>query len=433
MNYTLKRKDVNIAVFSTQGQSIVNCIIDKMYEDFLPLPLKRLVKPGYKEEFVSAETDEYYEINEEGCFLIDEWFSNREIPVNRYNYSAYIKKGSNPRKWLFENNGYSFNDCYYIESEQEELSWNDIQNKLNSLDVYFSVKKDGHFYKGQNATLGGQLEKFWYKKDNEVMLCKKIDMQYDILIIREIIASLIYKKQNYENFCDYHFVYNRDGGIIGCSCKSFTNENTELITAYDLLAEYNMTQVDDVWEKIIELSVKYGANEQEISNYLDVQTLVDYLITNRDRHQNNIGFLRDVDTLEIIGPAPIYDNGSSKYMEGTYPEKVAYTTTNGLYLTELECLKHVHNFDILDISKLPSKEEIEKLLSLSKGLTIERKEYLLNMYTEKKTFLCHLQQQYQSGIDMQSYLEKYRQNENEEKNTWDCFEESDIYDYENRE
>lgn len=38
---------------------------------------------------------------------------------------------------------------------------------------------------------------------------------------------------------------------------------------------------------------------------------LDYVIANDDRHLNNFGLLRDAETLEWLGPAPLYDCGSS--------------------------------------------------------------------------------------------------------------------------
>ena len=39
--------------------------------------------------------------------------------------------------------------------------------------------------------------------------------------------------------------------------------------------------------------------------------VTDYIIANEDRHMNNFGLLRNAETLEWIGFAPIYDSGSS--------------------------------------------------------------------------------------------------------------------------
>ena len=38
---------------------------------------------------------------------------------------------------------------------------------------------------------------------------------------------------------------------------------------------------------------------------------LDYVIANDDRHLNNFGLLRDAETLEWLGPAPLYDCDSS--------------------------------------------------------------------------------------------------------------------------
>ena len=124
MNYTLKHKDMNIAVFTARnnpGKEVIRCIFDKHLIDELPLPLKRLVKDGYKEEFIEYETDDIYRLNEDGCYLFNNWLSDREIPLNRFNYSLYIDKNTTAREWLLNNNGYSFTDCYWFESEEEKL------------------------------------------------------------------------------------------------------------------------------------------------------------------------------------------------------------------------------------------------------------------------------------------------------------------------
>ena len=45
--------------------------------------------------------------------------------------------------------------------------------------------------------------------------------------------------------------------------------------------------------------------------FLDRMMVLDYLIANEDRHLNNFGALRNAETLEWLGMAPVYDSGSS--------------------------------------------------------------------------------------------------------------------------
>ena len=241
------------------------------------------------------------------------------------------------------------------------------------------------------------LEKYWYYENNNtgrhLYLCKRTNRLSDILSIREVIASLIYKMQNTIDFCDYQYVYDHHKEIAGCCCRAFTSENRELVTAYDLLEEYGLTQQDDVYEIIIENAVRYGMDHDAVRQYMDIQTMIDYLITNRDRHQGNIGFLRDPETLQIVSAAPVFDSGSSKEMEFEKPLSVDHTTVNGLYNTETECLFHVKMVDLIDCDKLLSKEQIYSEVARSTSLSIDRKKQISSLYAEKVDFLKKLQKQ----------------------------------------
>lgn len=392
--YILKHMDYTLGKFFMEGQQTINAIFYKSTFNHLPLPLKRLIHN--KNEFTDLNKencDEWY-INEDGGFLIDAWLMDRAIPTNRDNYKKYIERGKTPKSWMFDNYGFSFIDNYWFYDENENITWEQIKEICNDKDEYYSVNQNIEdnivHYKGHNSTLGGQLEKFWYNQNNELYLCKKVDKPYQILNAREIIASLIYNKQGYPA-CKYNFVLDHENEIVGCTCKAFTDENIELVTAYELLEEYNLTQQDDVYELICELAGREGIDAQIVSDYMDIQTIVDFLITNRDRHEGNIGFLRDTNTLKFLMPAPIYDSGSSKHMEGQFPETAKDTTINGLYSTELECLNHVKNFKLINIDKLPNEEEILQILDKCDYIPNKRKDKFLNLYREKIQYLRELQ------------------------------------------
>lgn len=45
----------------------------------------------------------------------------------------------------------------------------------------------------------------------------------------------------------------------------------------------------------------------------------DFLSCNTDRHDLNLGLLRNVDTLEFVGVAPLFDNGRCFYFDAQRP------------------------------------------------------------------------------------------------------------------
>jgi hypothetical protein len=324
--------------------SVDNLAIYRNTIDYLPLPIKRIIH--YPESYVECMKNNMLIINEEGTGLFDIWLHSRIIPANRENLKLYLQKATNTLKLMLDSHSCSLTDCYWTREYNESIDWDKVKLfNSNKIETVYEVENrvlSGKGYTAVNSTLGGQLEKFWYKsidsKTNEqkLMLAKKTDIQYNILNVREIIASKIYKEQHYSNYVHYKYVRNRYKQIIGCKCRVFTNEKLELITAYDLLEEYNDTQKSNVYELITERAVAYGASRQQIINQLDLETLVDYIITNRDRHQGNIAFLRDPNTLRIKVIAPIFDSGSSKHLEAVLPEGVKLTKVNNLYNTELD-------------------------------------------------------------------------------------------------
>ena len=387
MIYVLLHKDIPVCVFELENE-VVSAVINLKTAEHLPLPLKRIVH--YQTEFVREIHESQLILNEEGCTLVDIWLNNRTIPANRKNRQRNDDFPRNTLAWMLENHACSLDDCYWIRSRDERMTWEEVNlYGYAQVDVLTQEKlaEKTRYRNGANSTLGGELEKYWFceKTDTGVTLniCKKVSPSEDVLIIREVLANMIYERIGYKNFCKYQYVLNSENQIVGCFCKAFTTEKLELVTAYDLLEEYNFTQQDDLFSILVDLAGKYGLSSGFVREYLDIQTIVDYLITNRDRHQGNIGFLRDPDTLQIVSTAPVYDSGSSENMEYELPIDTEHTRVNALYHTEKECLEHVSDLSCVDLDKLPGSEEIRAELDKSSSLSPSRKDFLLKLYKDK--------------------------------------------------
>jgi hypothetical protein len=87
---------------------------------------------------------------------------------------------------------------------------------------------------------------------------------------------------------------------------------------------------------------------------------VDYILANEDRHLNNFGALRNAETLEWIGMAPIYDSGSSL----GYDQLPAQIESDQAILCKPfknhpeEQVALVSSFDWIDFEALSSVREI---------------------------------------------------------------------------
>ena len=107
---------------------------------------------------------------------------------------------------------------------------------------------------------------------------------------------------------------------------------------------------------------------------------MDFLIANEDRHLNNFGVIRNAETLEYIGMAPIFDNGTSlwyntpshriKPMSPGIPSK-PFKDTHG------EQISLVRSFDWLDLSALDGiADEFRDILFDSDYIDDTRRETL---------------------------------------------------------
>ena len=82
--------------------------------------------------------------------------------------------------------------------------------------------------------------------------------------------------------------------------------------------------------------------------------VLDYIIANEDRHLNNFGAIRNAETLEWLGMAPIYDSGSSLGYDKSVPlmRDRSEIVCKPFKKHHEEQLKLVSSFDWIDFSAL---------------------------------------------------------------------------------
>lgn len=122
-----------------------------------------------------------------------------------------------------------------------------------------------------------------------------------------------------------------------------------------------------LYEHFIHVCGVHGIDEEALRRDLEYQILADYAIYGCDRHLNNIGIIRDANTLKFLRMAPIYDSGNALFVNDIRPlrdrdlENIAVNSFNN---RENQLLKHVRERDLLDITKLPSPSDLKRLYEM---------------------------------------------------------------------
>lgn len=125
--------------------------------------------------------------------------------------------------------------------------------------------------------------------------------------------------------------------------------------------------------------------------FLEYQILTDYVITNVDRHLNNFGVLRDTRTLQFVGMAPIFDFGDSMFRDNPgMPEysDLSDIAVNSFRNTESQLLGYVHDASLIDISKLPSCDELKGIYAMDRYIPYI--DSIVLGYMKKIDLLCKM-------------------------------------------
>ena len=246
---------------------------------------------------------------------LNEWWTDRSIPASRSGVREALEalEISSTKMLLVRCWGLSLSDQYWIYPEGSNLTWDSINFFENDFsddigDVLFgeNKKKDALDFSSPDNTSDGNLKKRWKIIDSKRCLIKGGSNPFRQQPFNEVIASGIMERLGIPHV-PYTVTWNK--GAPYSVCEDFITENTELIPAWRILKTQKKDNSTSVYQHFVNCCEALGI--KDTVPYLDRMIVLDYIIANEDRHFNNFGVIRNAETLEWLGFAPIYDSGSS--------------------------------------------------------------------------------------------------------------------------
>lgn len=313
----------------------------------------------YNIDFAPVILKNVYNKEENLRVILSNWFKDRGIPLWRDDLDLLLTKLniSAPTELLDKAFGLSLSDQYWIKPYDSRIEYKDINffehdfKDTEFIDATFSNNTETSkkiSLISPNNTTDGRLKKTWIIEDNKRYLLKGGYKNEVLQPFNEVLSSMISKRLGF-NYVSYTLEIVKDKVVSKCEC--FIDKNTELVSAYQIL--YNNCDRDNAYETYIDLLEKKGIKDARSS--LENMFILDYIMLNEDRHLNNFGIIRNVETLEWIGTAPIFDTGESLNIIDYSDEEVII---NG----EGRFFYNINNFDnILDCIKNLKKYDLNKL------------------------------------------------------------------------
>lgn len=350
-----------------------------------------------------------------------DWWKIRSIPASRNMIRDVLEKSGcdTTSQYLAKNLALSMTDSYWICPVDLTVKYEDI--RFSNLAEYNQGKIPYHNATSYdpNASLGGQMEKYWDLQQEIPVLVKESSKYFGQQSINEVFATFLHKKQNTNiPFVNYTAAYTDSGSVLS-KCPSFTSDRVEFIPAYEIVTSEKTQNNISLYEGYIELCVRNGIDRENIQDYMDYLVLSDFIISNTDEHLLNFGILRDAETMKLLGPAPIFDSGNSMFFSDERKKpysrvEILERKITSFYDVEEKMLAKVKNKAILKSDLLPSPEEVKMIYEQS-----HIPEWKADTISKNYSIKLELLQEFQRGKKISLYNEKQEERKRlkEQKNT----------------
>ena len=345
MNYTLMHKDIPVADLTLDETTGSIQRIDALFRGG-HLPVGVSVRRGMADRAA-----------------LNAWWTDRFIPSARSGLvDALSQLGfPDPQQVISRNLGLSLSDHYWVKPAGSNLSWDEVNFFENgfSPDVGDALlgklsKTSDIDLRSPDWTCDGNLRKRWAILDGKRCLVKAGSGPFHQQPFNEVIATKIAQRLAIPHI-PYTLLW--DEGLPYSVCEDFVTPNTELTPAWRVMQVQKKDNQTSVYQHYRNCCEKLGI--PGVAHALDQMMVLDYLIANEDRHFNNFGLLRNPDTLEWLGPAPIYDSGSSLDYDKLTPQirSGRNIICKPFKKTHQDQLRLVTSFDWLDLSKLDGVDQ----------------------------------------------------------------------------
>lgn len=342
--------------------------------------------------------------------LMSTWWEQRSIPESRHNLQDILAENQcdSSLMLMVKNLALSLTDTYWIRpASMEDLSWEQVNLFASpDQDIVFRSPDGEEFSKHPIGTLNGSLEKHAVYKEDGWYLQKKSETIDGIQSVNEKIACMIHEAQGWTEYTPYMLYTNSEGICEKCESKYFTSADRELVTAFELANMLKRDNAVSIYDQIINTAGLMGLDKGYVREFMDYQTLTDFVMTNSDRHLYNFGILRDPATMRAVSMAPIFDSGNSMFFRNPFVankrESILASEITAIKDKEEKMLKLVKNINAVKSSLLPSPKDIAETY-MKYGIDEEEARLIAKGYSLKLDML----REFQHGIQVSLFHEQH--------------------------
>lgn len=286
-------------------------------ENLLPFTMKNKIdKPlPKKDNYTRYEMTQQRIIDIHNSAALTSFLAHRILPITRENakkiYNLFgfsqLQDEISKCKIALVCRALSLQDNYWVKLENDTTMWKNVclrnvslseavaQVSLHGSSFTLTNKKD-EALRTPELTGQGAYAKAWVREPDGLYLYKRGANGTMESKIEVMVSNLL------DNCNVNHLRYEagESSGEYICKCKCMTDDTISILSGEDFYTWCTVQGLD---------SHKEALKIDPESIYK--MWIVDYLISNRDRHGLNWGFFYNCDTMEILGCHPLYDHNNS--------------------------------------------------------------------------------------------------------------------------
>jgi len=326
------------------------------------------------------------------------WWKGRSIPSSRQGLREALELLGNITTDELITKAYalSLSDTYWAKPVNVDITWNEINFFENSFSEDIGKALFGNLnlqsidnisFISPDNTSDGWLQKKWIIDNGNRILIKGGSGTEQQEPFNEVLASEICKRLNIP-YVEYKIV--EQNHKYYSACKDFADSNTEFISALYVYNSFPVSNNESTFQHLLNSCEKLGMNRDEVEESVCQMVILDSIILNTDRHLNNFGFVRNPETLEWKGSAPIFDSGTSMLHNISVPVLKANTENEILQLKSKPFYKSFSE----QLQRLPCRKYFDELaFNNLNGINTYFKNLLnenINISQERTDMLCNI-------------------------------------------
>lgn len=247
---------------------------------------------------------------------LNKWFSWRGIPSYRVGLNRLLDRlgVESSKELLNEYYALSVSDHYWLKEESNPVTYKKISFFTHAFDedgfgkAMFSLSSadvDESALRTPNNTLAGYQKKAWFHRNGTLQLYKGGTFPAQLEPVHEKLASEIARRLGIDAVDYTTSIYENQLVSI---CDNMLDENHDLITADEVLSLKEPQK--DKFEYYLYLDILKEQGIEHPEKTMDDMLVLDFLMMNTDRHNQNLGVIINCETMKWEKIAPVFDTGT---------------------------------------------------------------------------------------------------------------------------